>query len=267
MEEFGGEERKGENFGGNLVARRDRIEGKLRSSIVINRSDLNRTRVAEGKGVTDMERGERRQGRRKVGAKGDFIRAIATKGRTERKERRKEAMAVKKREKKNPQSTDLILGAEQLQLFVDQAVLGTLLFSQCSLLLELGTPEGLDAMHRAAELLVRQLELLLEVPELSLEIVVLMLEFTDIATAVAQHVRIRALSGRSRPVNLILQVESTVAATFTGIAYRHELAIVIEDTRGCTIEAGVPRRHARRAGHGGSRGASGSVMSAPTAPG
>lgn len=86
MEEFGGEERKGENFGGNLVARRDRIEGKLRSSIVINRSDLNRTRVAEGKGVTDMERGERRQGRRKVGAKGDFIRAIATKGRTEWKE-------------------------------------------------------------------------------------------------------------------------------------------------------------------------------------
>lgn len=71
MEEFGGEERKGENFGGNLVARRDRIEGKLRSSIVINRFDLNRTRVAEGKGVTDMERGERRQGRRKIGAKGD----------------------------------------------------------------------------------------------------------------------------------------------------------------------------------------------------
>lgn len=95
------------------------------------------------------------QGREKVRYKGDFIRDEGE-GRVERTEEgRKEGMAVKKREKKNPQSTDLILGAEQLQLFVDQAVLGTLLFSQCSLLLELGTPEGLDAVHRAAELLVR----------------------------------------------------------------------------------------------------------------
>lgn len=125
--------------------------------------------------------------------------------------------------------TDLILRVEQLELFVDETVLGALLLPQRSLLLKLGTPEGLDAVHRAAELLVRQLELLLEVPELSLEIVVLMLKLSDVTAAVAQHVRVRALPGRSRAVEFILEVKSAVPAAFPRIPYRHELAIVIED--------------------------------------
>lgn len=95
-----------------------------------------------------------------------------------------------------------------------------------------------------------------------------MLKLADVAAAVAQHVRIRALARRPGAVKLILEVQTAIATTLaTRLAYRHEFAIMIEYSGGGTVEAGVSRYHARRAGHGGSRGASGSVMSAPTAPG
>lgn len=52
----------------------------------------------------------------------------------------------------------LILCAEQLQLIIDQAVLGALLLTQRTLFLQLGRPESLDAVHGAAQLLIRQLQ-------------------------------------------------------------------------------------------------------------
>lgn len=55
-----------------------------------------------------------------------------------------------------PNRTHLVLRVEQFELIVDKAILGDLLFAQRSLLLQFGRPKRFDAVHRAAQLLVRQ---------------------------------------------------------------------------------------------------------------
>lgn len=75
--------------------------------------------------------------------------------------------------------TDLILLIEELQLVVDEAVLGALLLPHGPLFLQLGTPEGLYAVHAGAEFLVGQFQFLLEVSELALQVRVLRLELAE----------------------------------------------------------------------------------------
>lgn len=81
-------------MGENLVAREDRSKSNRAKKAIINvvdryynRFDLNRTRVAEGKRVTDMERGERRSNQGKVGAKGSL--RFYSRDRDEKEEGRK----------------------------------------------------------------------------------------------------------------------------------------------------------------------------------
>lgn len=69
--------------------------------------------------------------------------------------------------------TNLILAVQQLQLVIDKAVLGALLFAQRTLLLQLRRPERLDAVHRAAQLLIRKVQFALQVAQLALQIRVL----------------------------------------------------------------------------------------------
>lgn len=78
------------------MAREDRSKSNRAKKAIINvvdryynRFDLNRTRVAEGKRVTDMERGERRSNQGKVGAKGSLQRRFYWRDRDEREEGRK----------------------------------------------------------------------------------------------------------------------------------------------------------------------------------
>lgn len=70
----------------------------------------------------------------------------------------------------------LILIVQQLQLIVNQTVFGALLLSQRPLLLQFWRPEGFNAVHGAAELLIRQLQLLLKVAEFPLQVAILVLE-------------------------------------------------------------------------------------------
>lgn len=73
----------------------------------------------------------------------------------------------------------LILVVEQFELIIYEAVLGALFLPQRPFLLQLGTPERLDAVHAGPQLLIRQLQFLLEVPQLPLQIRVLVLQFPD----------------------------------------------------------------------------------------
>lgn len=76
-------------------------------------------------------------------------------------------------------NTYLIFLIEQFKLVINKAVFGAFLLPQRPLLLQLGTPEGLYAMHTGAELLVGQFELLLEVAQLPLQIGILRLQLSE----------------------------------------------------------------------------------------
>lgn len=115
-------------------------------------------------------------------------------------------------------------------MVVDETILGRLLLPQGALFLELGTPEGLDAMHAGAELLVCQLQLLLEVAELSLQICVLVLQLTDVGAARVPQVRVGTLPRRPAAVQLVLQVAVSGRRPLQGplsrLTDRHELSVV-----------------------------------------
>ncbi len=57
----------------------------------------------------------------------------------------------------------LVLRVEEFELIIHERIFGALLLAQSALLLQLGAPEGLDAVHGGAELLIGQLQLLLQV--------------------------------------------------------------------------------------------------------
>ena len=152
----------------------------------------------------------------------------------------------------SPSLSHLVFRVEQLELLVDEAVLGALLLAQRPLLLELRAPEGLDAVHRAAQLLVGQLELLLQVAQLALQVVVLVLQLPDVARgAVAQQVGVRALALRDRAharrrVELVLEVARRAAQRLPD---GHELALVVQQADARAVQAGVARaRHHRPRG-------------------
>lgn len=115
-------------------------------------------------------------------------------------------------------------------MVVDEAVLCRLFLPQGALLLQLGTPEGLDAVHAGAKLLVGQLQLLLEVPELPLQVRVLMLQLADVGAAGVPQVRVRALPRRPAAVEFVLEVSVSgrrpLEGSFARLADRHELTVV-----------------------------------------
>jgi hypothetical protein len=72
----------------------------------------------------------------------------------------------------------LILRIEQLELIVHERIFGALLFAQRALLLQLRAPEGFDAVHGGAQLLIGQLQLLFQVGQITLEVRVGRLQLT-----------------------------------------------------------------------------------------
>lgn len=75
--------------------------------------------------------------------------------------------------------TNLIFTVQQLELIINEAVLGAFLLSQRSLLLQLRRPERLYTVHGTAQLLIRQVQFAFQVAQFSLQIRVLMLQVPD----------------------------------------------------------------------------------------
>lgn len=130
--------------------------------------------------------------------------------------------------------TDLILAAEQLELVIDEAVFGRLLFAQRALLLELRTPESFDGVHGGAELLVGELELLLEIAKLALQVGVLVLQLAEEGLMTGGRLTCRAR------IWVLVEVEAALETAVASVAYRKELAVVVYAT---AVQRLVAHRH------------------------
>ena len=73
-----------------------------------------------------------------------------------------------------------VIRSEGLHLVIEKGVLGSFLFAERPLFLQLWTPEGLDAVHAGAQLLCRGIQFPLQVAVLVLQVAHFVLKIHDI---------------------------------------------------------------------------------------